>query len=222
MRLNLQADSVPPPPLLIDDQPVEEFKYLGSYMGSTDKDIDSRIALAKAAFAKLRPIMTSRTGKPTVKLKIRLFNAACISILLYGCESWVLNPQQAEKLDVYARQCYRMMLGISQSETHTTNEELYIAAENAKPITTIIRERQLQFTGHCLRMPNDEPANVYVLYKPALAQTSKRGPSRRTYLEQISTHLSSDRSLTATQIAEYAKDKQTWFNLIVVPKKPAR
>ena len=107
MRLNqpLISSSPPPPPLLIDDQPikiVDEFKYLGSYMGSTDKDVHNRIALAWVAFTKLKPILTSRSGKPSVKLKLRLFNAACISILLYGCESWVLTAEQTNKLDVYA------------------------------------------------------------------------------------------------------------------------
>ena len=85
MRLNLPDTSPSPPPLHIDGQPiriVDEFNYLGSYMGSTDKDINNRIGLAWAAFNRLKPILTSRSGKPTVKIKIRLFNAACISILL--------------------------------------------------------------------------------------------------------------------------------------------
>jgi hypothetical protein len=96
---------------------------------------------------------------------MRFFDAACASILLYGCETWMLTAQQAKKLDVYARTCYRIILGIAQSESHTTNEQLYARAR-ARPISTIIRERQLSFIGHCLRMPNDEPENIYALYQP--------------------------------------------------------
>jgi exonuclease III len=223
MRLNLQTDCTPPP-LLIDNQPievVEEFKYLGSYMGSTDKDISARIALAKTAFAKLRPILSSRNGKPSLSLKIRLFNAACVSILLYGCESWVLSTLQAHKLDAFARLCYRIILGINQSETHTTNDQLY-AIVNARPITSTIRDRQLQFTGHCLRMPEDEPSKIFVLYTSSLQQTHRRGPSRRSYLDQISTYLSSERGLSAVQILHYAKDKPGWAKCISAPKKPDR
>ena len=187
MRLNLLANSPPLPPLHIDGQPiaiVENFKYLGSYIGDTDKDIRNRIALAWAAFAKLKPILTSRTGKPTVKLKLRLFNAACISILLYGCESWVLTKDQVNKLNVYARTCYRIMLGISQSEAHMTNSRLY-KLTGERPITAVIRERQLQFIGHCLRMPRDEPANIYALYTSEIATTHRRGRPNRTYLDQV-------------------------------------
>ncbi|CAF1572429.1 unnamed protein product, partial [Didymodactylos carnosus] len=43
-------------------------------MESTEKDVKARIALAWVAFRKLQSIL--RSPKPTVKFKIRLFNAA--------------------------------------------------------------------------------------------------------------------------------------------------
>ncbi len=116
---------------------------------------------------------------PGMGVKMRMFTAACISILPYGCETWVRTTQQGKKLDVYTRTCYRIMLGLRQSETHTTNEELYQLA-GARPITSIVRERQLQFTGHCLRMKSDEPANIYAPYTSSIAPVHRRGPPRRT------------------------------------------
>ena len=76
--------------------------------------------------------------KPTMKIKISLFNAGCIPILLYGCETWVLNASQSTKLDVFARTCYRMMLGFRQSKAHMTNNELYKLV-NTRQINAIIR-----------------------------------------------------------------------------------
>ena len=124
------------------------------------------------------PLLTSRSGKPTVRLKIRLFHAACISILLYGCESWVMTVQQLEKLDVYARTCYRSMLGIRQSEAHMTNERLY-ALTGQRPISESIRVRQLTFTGHCLRMDSSEPANIFALYTSDIMPAHRRGAPKR-------------------------------------------
>ena len=228
LRLNQSTTSAQTPPLLIDGQSiaiVEEFKYLGSYMASTDKDVSMRIALAWTAFNKLKPILTSKTGKPSVKIKMRLFTAACISILLYGCETWVLTTQQGNKLDVYARTCYRIMLGIRQSETHTTNDELYALA-GARPITTIIRERQLQFTGHCLRMAPEEPANIYALYSSNVSTVHQRvlQKQQHSYTDQISRHICSDKKIkfTAADIIKYAKDKMGWIKLVVEPKPPDR
>jgi hypothetical protein len=78
--------------IMIDNQPVEianAFKYLSS----TEKDVNSRIALAWVAFNKLKNILRARSQKLTINTKFRLYNAARISILLYGCESWVLTTK---------------------------------------------------------------------------------------------------------------------------------
>jgi hypothetical protein len=212
-------------PLFIDNDPVaidSDFKYLGSYIVSTEKDIRARIALSSAAFTKLKPILTSRTGKPNNTLKIRLFNAACISILLYGCESWVLSKQQAKVLDVFVRRCYRTILGIKQSEAHMTNIQLYNEA-GTRPISETIRERQLRFTGHCLRMDSAEPANAFALYpNNAATPEGREGP----YVKQIASYLYSFTGMerhAAAEIAEWAKDRSQWPKLVVsAPHKPAR
>jgi hypothetical protein len=86
MRLN---DNDNEPNIMIGNQPVEianEFKYLG-LISSTEKDVYSRIALAWVAFDKIKDILRARSQKLTINTKFRLYNAACFSILLCGCES---------------------------------------------------------------------------------------------------------------------------------------
>ena len=128
-------------------------------MNSTDKDINTRIGLAWSDFEKLKSIL--KAPKPKTRLKMRIFNAACISILLYGCETWVLTAEQQHILDVFARTCYRIMLNIRQTDAHITNKHLYEMTGGEQPISVIIHKRQLEFVGHCLRMTTDEPANIY-------------------------------------------------------------
>jgi hypothetical protein len=55
--------------------------------------------------------------------KFRLYNAACISILLYGCESWVLTEKDRKKLDVFHRTCLRIIMGHNQNENHTHQQD---------------------------------------------------------------------------------------------------
>ena len=80
--------------------------------------------------------------------------------------------------------------------------------------------RQTQFTGHCLRMPKDEPANIYVIYQSKIRQSNCQGNSGFTYLDQISKYQSIDKTVrfSAEEIANYAKDKQLW-NLSIAPQK---
>ena len=221
MQLN-QQQSATTTKLVSDNQEIavfDDFKYLGSYVGSTTKDVNSRISLAWLAFSKLRPIL--KASRPTVKFKMRLFNAACVSVLLYGCETWVLSEELMKKLDVFARTSYRIMLGIRQSEDHIRNDELYKMCSQ-RPIRELVRERQLKFIGHCLRLNQEEPANIYALYKSEVGQNPVGRP-KETYLDQISRYVTADKrsKLTVDEIAKKARDKSEWY-LIVAPKKPAQ
>ena len=173
MCLNIPADLSTS--LSIDGQniaKVEDFKYLGYFVASSEKDIQTRIALAWAAFDKLKGVQ--KAPLKSKALKVRLFDASCISILLYGCETWVLISELENKLNVFARKAYRIMLDINQADDHLTNQELY-RITGQRPLSETIRLRQLQFTGHCLRMPLDEPANIYSIYKSNTKDVGKRG-----------------------------------------------
>ena len=123
MRLNKPANLSTVDHLVIKDQPVnivDDFKYLVSYVGFTEHDVQVRIGLAWAAFAKLKSIL--RSPKQKMNFKVCLFKAACVSILLYDCETWILTEAFTEKLKIIARTCYRIMLGIKEPRDHVTNE----------------------------------------------------------------------------------------------------
>ncbi len=52
-------------------------------MASTEVDVHARIALAWVAFHNLKSILKSNKVV-SIKFKMNLFNAACVTILLYG------------------------------------------------------------------------------------------------------------------------------------------
>ena len=115
------------------------------------------------------------------------------------------------------------MLNINQTENKISNEELYRITKQ-RPIRDIIRERQLQFTGHCIRMPEDEPARIYIMHQSNIKDTKPRGKSKTTQYDQIAAYICKDRSVrpTVNEITKWAKDRKEWKSLIAAPKKPAR
>ena len=83
MRLNQSPIFWPNDPLVIKSNEVnivDDFKYLGSYVGSTEHDVKVRVELAWVAFAEVKSIL--RSPKIKLNFKIRLFKTACISIVL--------------------------------------------------------------------------------------------------------------------------------------------
>ena len=75
---------------------VDKFIYLGSCVSSTEKDIDTRLTKAWTAINRLSIIWKSDL---TDKMKRSFFQAAVVSILLYGCTTWTLTKRLEMKLD---------------------------------------------------------------------------------------------------------------------------
>ena len=180
---------------------IDDFKSLGSYVGSTEHDV--WIGLASTAFAKVKSIFIS----PMVKLnfKIRLFKAASISILVYGCESWILTEALVDKLDIFTRACYRIILGIKQSRNHVANESLHHLDQAL--ISKNISERQLKFTGDCIRLPTRDPSYRFIIYESKIRWSFRPSTPKTTYLNEISFHILPKRSKPIKQ------ERLRWINL---------
>ena len=75
---------------------VDKFTYLGSSVSSTEKDIDTRLTKAWTDIDRLSIIWKSNLAD---KIKRSFFQAAVVSILLYGCTTWTLTKRLERKLD---------------------------------------------------------------------------------------------------------------------------
>ncbi len=128
-------------------------------------------------------------------------------------------------MDIFARTAYRIILGINQEEAHLTNKKLYEMANNSKPISEQVREHQLKFIGHCLRMNKSELTRKYVLYNSNNTVDKGKRVQEKSYIGQISLHINNDKTwqLSENEIAKYAENKIGWESLIAgskVRKKP--
>ena len=100
---------------------VDEFTYVGSSVSSTEKDIDTRLTKAWAAIDRLSIIWKSNL---TDKMKRSFFQAAVVSILLYGCTAWTLTKRLEKKLDGNYTRMLRAILNKSWRQ-HPTRHQLY-------------------------------------------------------------------------------------------------
>ena len=100
---------------------VDKFTYLGSSVSSTEKDIDTRLTKAWTAIDRLSIIWKSDL---TDKMKRSFFQAAVVSILLYGCTTWTLTKRLEKKLDGNYTRMLRAVLNKSWRQ-HPTRHQLY-------------------------------------------------------------------------------------------------
>ncbi len=95
----------------------ESFKYLGATItadGSSDKEVQNRIAIATNSLAKLQKIWSSKGI--TTKNKIKLLRAIVQAVVLYACESWTRNVKITKKINSFEMKCYRRTLQINWKE----------------------------------------------------------------------------------------------------------
>ena len=142
----MTANCHPQPPLQVYGEAIKhvtDFKYLGSQMASSASDFKRRKALAWGAFWKLERLW--RSSELPISTKIKLFHTTCVTILLYGCESWVLSQDMECKINAFATSSYRVMLNIKQRD-HVSNSS-YIPWLTPNHLYTVLGSDSWVFLG---------------------------------------------------------------------------
>ena len=138
---------------------VDKFAYLGSSVSSTEKDIDTRLTKAWTAINSLSIIWKSDL---TDKMKRSFFQAAVVSILLYGCTTWTLTKRLKKLDDNYTRMLPAILN--KSCRQFPTRHQLY---GHLPPITKTIQVRR---TRHCWRI-RDELINDVLLWTPTYGKS---------------------------------------------------
>ena len=111
-----------------------------SSVSSIEKDFNTRLAKAWTTIDRL-----SVTWKSDLSDKIkRFFQAAVVSILLFGCTTRTLTKHMEKKLDGNNTRMLRAVLNKSWRQ-HTTKQQLY---GHRLPISKTIQIRRTRHVGH--------------------------------------------------------------------------
>ena len=180
---------------------VDKFTYLGSSVSSTENDIDTRLTKAWTAIDRLSIIWKSDL---TDEMKCSFFQAAVVSILLYGCTTWTLTKRLEKKLDGNYTRMLKAILNKSWRQ-HPTRRQLY---GHLPPITKSIQVRRARHAGHCWRS-KDELVSDVLLWTPTYGQ-AKAGRPARTYIQQ----LCEDTGCNSEDLPEAMNDREKWREMV--------
>ena len=130
-----------PPRILINGSPLnvaDKFSYLGSVVNSSnnlDDEINQRIGKASTNFGRL----SSRVWKNhhlAIKLKVKVYAACILSVLLYSNETWCTHRRQENRLNAFHFRCLGSILGVSWKD-HVRNSTI-LHLTGSYDLTTII------------------------------------------------------------------------------------
>ena len=177
---------------------MDRFTNLGSSVSSTEKDIDTRLTKAWAAIDRLSIIWKLNL---TDKMKRSFFQAAVVSILLYGSTNWTLTKRLEKKLDGNYTRILRAILNKSRRQ-HPTKYQIY---GHLPPITKTIQVRRTRHAEHCWRC-KDELIRQVLQWTPTYGR-AKAGRLARTYIQQ----LCEDTRRSPEDLPEAMYDREKWW-----------
>ena len=161
--------------------------------GSQDFDIRRRIGLAMGRCGALRHVFDSKGVPLTLKLKI--YAAAVVSIMTYGCEAWNIDEATRAKLNgANARLLSRF--------TGKTSHEEASERKRTDDMVTAVRKRRHQWLGHILRTEKTYDGKERLIKLTVRAQYRMNHPGS----------LCADSPPTSTfeELERIAQDRKAW------------
>jgi len=158
-----------PPSLNIDRNAVEfvdSFVYLGSTVtnnGDLKPEIERRRALSSNVMQALhKPLWRQQSISRTTKM--RMYNAAVLSVLLYGAETWPRTGTLSSRLDGFDSMALRLILGIHWRDL--VSNETVRALAGQPPASSLAARRRVRWYGHVLRLQPHHPSRAILDFDP--------------------------------------------------------
>ena len=136
----------------------------------------------------------------TCQMKCSFFQAAIMSILLYGCTTWTLTKWREKRLDSNYTRMLQAILNRSWRQ-HPAKRQLY---GHLLPITKTIQIRRTRHAGHCWRS-RDELISDVLLWTPSHSRAKAKWPAQ-TYIQQ----LCEDMGCSPEDLPEAINNRERW------------
>ena len=192
-------------------QQCSEFKYLGATICSDnnlDREIAVRIGKATGAFNRLYNIWNSRSI--SISVKIRIYKAAVITVLTYGCEVWNTSKAQMKRLESFHQRCLRRILKIRWFHKVPNVEVLRRACSTT--LESHVASMRLRWYGHVVRMPSDRLPRYLVDWVPEHGKRN-RGRPKKSWLKVVEedfTHVTGSAGTSHSDMKLIAVDRVKW------------
>uniref|UniRef100_H2ZZZ1 Uncharacterized protein n=1 Tax=Latimeria chalumnae TaxID=7897 RepID=H2ZZZ1_LATCH len=168
-------------------------------------DIQYRIRCASFAFGRLNHHVFDNHNIRT-RTKLLVYKAVVIPTLLYGCEAWVTYRNHLKSLECH-HQCYLQKILDIKWVDRRTNASVLIDA-NTTSIEAMIIQHQLQWTGHCVLMP-DVHLPKQLLYSQLSQGQRTRGGQRKRFKDTLKANIKKC-GIDIINWEKLARDRATW------------
>ena len=189
----------------------EEFVYLGSVFTSDGKciqDIERRRAGATRSFGTLKQRLWGRRDVSR-KVKMKIFNAVVLPVLLYGATAWALTRTEERRLDAFEMRMLRSIMGVRWDD-FVRNEDIRRRLCQP-PVSIKLKKARMKWFGHVERM--GEERQVKRVMHAEMAGRRPVGRPRTRWRDVLRRDLTSS-GLSLDEAAAEARDRDRWRTIV--------
>jgi hypothetical protein len=161
-----------------------------------------RIQKVRGSFFKLRRVWLSKSLQKDTKIKI--FNACVKSILLYGCETWLVTKEIQRKIQTFVNRCLRLRIWWPSI---ISNKDLW-KVTGQEDINVEIRKRKFRWISHRLRKEDGEIPKAALHWNPQ--GNRKKGRPRNSWRRSVI----KEAGRSWNELRFFAADRRKWKGLI--------
>ena len=177
--------------------------------GKYIQDIERRRAGATRAFGTLRKRVWGRR-EISLKIKMKIFNAVVIPVLLYGATAWALTRTEERRLDAFEMGMLRSILGVRWDDFVRNVDIREMLCQ--VPVSLKLRRARMKWFGHVERMGEDR--QVKRIMQVEMSGRRPRGRPRTRWKDVVRRDLEGS-GLDLEEAAVEARDRDRWREIVL-------
>lgn len=166
-------------PIKVNNEQIEyvhEYIYLGQLISTEDcmtKEIERRITNTWKRYWSLSEVM--KNNEMPIKEKRKVYNMCILPCLLYGCQTWAMTEQLANKIKVCQNSIERSTIGVKRKDREKLKD--IKSKTKFKNAYTTYKQLKWRWTGHMAREKKEKWTRLITEWYPI---DGKRNRGRQT------------------------------------------